>query len=78
MEADIELVEASDSIPSESGEPSRPSVYGKVDKSAHKGRKNGAKEPKAKAYGAKGKKDFKNPYSKQRRARVFTSKGSEN
>lgn len=79
LEADIELVEASDSnSASESGEPSRPSVYGKVDKSAHKGRKNGSKESKAKAYGAKGKKDFKNPYSKQRHARVFTSKGSEN
>ena len=63
---------------SESGEPSRPCVYGKVDKSAHKGRKNGSKESKAKAYGAKGKKDFKKPYSKQRHARVFTSKGSEN
>lgn len=75
LEADIELVEVSES---ESGEPSRPSVYGKVDKSAHKGRKNGSKESKAKAYGAKGKKDFKNPYSKQRHARVFTSKGSEN
>ena len=79
LEADIELVEASDSnSASESGEPSRPCVYGKVDKSAHKGRKNSSKEPKAKAYGAKGKKDFKKPYSKQRHARVFTSKGSEN
>lgn len=77
LEADIELVEASDSN-SNSGEPSRHSVYGKVDKSAQKGRINGSKESKAKAYGAKGKKDFKKPYSKQRHVRVFTSKSSEN
>lgn len=79
LEADIDLGEASDSnSASESGEPSRPSVYGKVDKPARNVRKNSSKEPKAKAYGAKGKKDFKKPHSKQRHARVFTSKGSDN
>lgn len=79
LEADIDLGEASDSNSnSNSGEPSRPNVYGKIDKSAHKGRIHGSKESKAKAYGTKGKKEFKKPYSKQRHVRVFTSKGSEN